>query len=56
VVLNISLRDIDPARALILPFGQGMLDLAVGSFVYCAAFRSGEAVDMPDFFGATSRW
>jgi ornithine cyclodeaminase len=47
----------DPAKSVIFsPFGLGVLDLAVGSLVYREALRSGEAVEIPDFFGATSRW
>lgn len=38
------------------PFGLGVLDLAVGTFVYRTAVESGEAVEISDFFGETQRW
>ncbi|WP_367042023.1 2,3-diaminopropionate biosynthesis protein SbnB [Streptomyces sp. Je 1-332] len=38
------------------PFGLGVLDLAVGTFVYRTAKESGEAVEISDFFGETQRW
>ncbi|MET7640378.1 2,3-diaminopropionate biosynthesis protein SbnB [Streptomyces sp. NPDC005438] len=38
------------------PFGLGVLDLAVGAFVYQSALDSGDAVQIEDFFGETSRW
>lgn len=38
------------------PFGLGVLDLAVGAYVYRAASRRGLAVHVPDFFGTTDRW
>ncbi|MFI9617192.1 2,3-diaminopropionate biosynthesis protein SbnB [Streptomyces sp. NPDC052023] len=38
------------------PFGLGVLDLAVGSLVHRSARESGEAVEIPDFFGETRRW
>lgn len=38
------------------PFGLGVLDLAVGLHVFRAARASGEAVEIADFFGETTRW
>ncbi|WP_405449375.1 2,3-diaminopropionate biosynthesis protein SbnB [Streptomyces erythrochromogenes] len=38
------------------PFGLGVLDLAVGLHVFRAARASGEAVEIEDFFGETTRW
>ncbi|MDT0493920.1 2,3-diaminopropionate biosynthesis protein SbnB [Streptomyces griseus] len=38
------------------PFGLGVLDLAVGLHVFHAARESGEAVEIADFFGETTRW
>ncbi|WP_431033799.1 2,3-diaminopropionate biosynthesis protein SbnB [Streptomyces sp. P6-2-1] len=38
------------------PFGLGVLDLAVGLHVLRAARAAGEAVEIPDFFGETTRW
>ncbi|MFF8730582.1 2,3-diaminopropionate biosynthesis protein SbnB [Streptomyces sp. NPDC015171] len=38
------------------PFGLGVLDLAVGAFVLEEARRDGTAIEIPDFFGETSRW
>ncbi|MER6448640.1 2,3-diaminopropionate biosynthesis protein SbnB [Streptomyces venezuelae] len=38
------------------PFGLGVLDLAVGQYVLDAAREKGLTVEIPDFFGETSRW
>ncbi|AOS63779.1 2,3-diaminopropionate biosynthesis protein SbnB [Actinoalloteichus hymeniacidonis] len=38
------------------PFGLGVLDLAVGRFVYEHAVASGQAVAVPDFFHELSRY
>jgi ornithine cyclodeaminase len=47
----------DPGRPLIFsPFGMGILDLAVGSFVYRRAARTGARTAIPGFFGERRRW
>ena len=38
------------------PFGLGVLDVAVGSFVLEQAKSSGEAIALPDFFSNSARW
>jgi N-[(2S)-2-amino-2-carboxyethyl]-L-glutamate dehydrogenase len=38
------------------PFGLGVLDVAVGTFVLEAAKASGTAMAMPDFFSNSTRW
>jgi len=38
------------------PFGLGVLDLAVGNFVFEAAKSSGAAMVIPDFFSNSARW
>lgn len=38
------------------PFGMGILDLAVGQYVYEYAMREGLAIEIPNFFGDTERW
>lgn len=38
------------------PFGLGVLDLAVGNFVFEAAKASDAAIAIPDFFSNSARW
>lgn len=38
------------------PFGLGVLDLAVGMFVYRAAAGAGDAEQVANFFAETTRW
>lgn len=38
------------------PFGLGVLDLAVGQFVFERATRTGQAHAIPGFFAETQRW
>ena len=38
------------------PFGLGVLDLAVASFILDAAIASKEAIAVPDFFSNSARW
>jgi ornithine cyclodeaminase len=48
---------LDPARPTVFsPFGLGVLDLAVGHHLYRLAVADGSAVDIPGFFGESSRW
>lgn len=49
--------DLDADRATVFsPFGLGVLDIAVGSFVLDRAQAQGRAVDIDDFIGEVSRW
>jgi ornithine cyclodeaminase len=48
---------LDPGKATIVsPFGLGILDIAVGSFVLDEALRLGTAIPIAGFFGETRRW
>ena len=38
------------------PFGLGVLDIGVGSFVLEAAKASGAAMELPHFFSNSNRW
>jgi N-[(2S)-2-amino-2-carboxyethyl]-L-glutamate dehydrogenase len=61
VVIDGSIGDLilqrlrrDPARPTVVsPFGLGMLDVALGSFVYDQAVSAGLAIDVPSFFPAS---
>lgn len=47
----------DPGLPVVFsPFGLGVLDLAVGSYVHTRARAAGTAIAVPDFFAETSRW
>lgn len=49
--------DVDDSRlAVFSPFGMGILDLAIAKRVYEDARTRGTALDVPNFFGETSRW
>lgn len=49
--------NLDSGRATVFsPFGLGVLDLAVGHFLYGLAAAEGRLMRVPDFFGRTSRW
>ncbi|MEU5839560.1 2,3-diaminopropionate biosynthesis protein SbnB [Streptomyces diacarni] len=38
------------------PFGLGVLDLAVGRYLYVRAAEQGRTIEIPGFFGETRRW
>lgn len=44
------------AAVIYSPFGMGILDLAVGDYVYSIAKNSGAALEIKDFFGEFKRW
>ena len=49
--------ELDPARPTVFsPFGLGVLDLAVGHYVHQQAKSTGRILEVPDFFGETTRW
>ncbi|CAL9609279.1 2,3-diaminopropionate biosynthesis protein SbnB [Streptomyces sp. enrichment culture] len=55
-VINGEVRP-DPGRATVFsPFGLGVLDLAVGHYLYERARAEGRLLTVPDFFGETRRW
>ena len=48
---------VDRSRPLIFsPFGMGILDLALGKYVFDKACARGASISIPDFFGETERW
>jgi ornithine cyclodeaminase len=49
-------RSVDRSRPIIFsPFGMGILDLAVGNWVYDQAVASGQELRVSDFFYETVR-
>ncbi len=49
--------ELDARRATVFsPFGLGVLDIAVGSFVLDRARAQGLAVDIENFIGEVTRW
>ncbi|MFI6932807.1 2,3-diaminopropionate biosynthesis protein SbnB [Streptomyces sp. NPDC050287] len=48
---------LDPDRPTVFsPFGLGVLDLAVGHWLYERAVKEDRLVRLPDFFGESRRW
>ncbi|MBV6325540.1 2,3-diaminopropionate biosynthesis protein SbnB [Duganella sp. HSC-15S17] len=48
---------LDPARVTVFsPFGLGVLDLKLASFLYQRALAAGSATEIPGFFADTQRW
>lgn len=48
---------LDPARPTVFsPFGLGILDIALGHFLYSLAVAEGRLLNIPNFFGETRRW
>ena len=46
---NVTLTDRKPV--IYSPFGMGVLDVALASFVYAKAVARGDSLELPDFFG-----
>jgi N-[(2S)-2-amino-2-carboxyethyl]-L-glutamate dehydrogenase len=58
-LVDVLEKKVKPDRAkprIFSPFGLGVLDLAVGSFVLKAALSSNAAIAVPDFFSNSARW
>lgn len=58
-LVDVLEKKVSPDRArprIFSPFGLGILDLAVGSFVLKAAISSHAAIALPDFFSNSARW
>jgi N-[(2S)-2-amino-2-carboxyethyl]-L-glutamate dehydrogenase len=58
-LVDVLEKKVNPDRArprIFSPFGLGVLDLAVGSFVLKAAVSSNAAIALPDFFSNSTRW
>ncbi|QOV36599.1 2,3-diaminopropionate biosynthesis protein SbnB [Streptomyces ferrugineus] len=55
-VIEGKVRPGDGKPRIFSPFGLGVLDLAVGSFVYRNAVESGRTTGIDGFFAETERW
>jgi 2,3-diaminopropionate biosynthesis protein SbnB len=55
-ILEKKLRPNYDTPRIFSPFGLGILDIALGNFVFEAAKLTGEAIAVPDFFSNSARW
>jgi ornithine cyclodeaminase len=58
-LVDVLEKKVKPDRArprIFSPFGLGVLDIAVGSFVLKSAVSSNTAIALPDFFSNSTRW